>query len=383
MAADPAPPPIAFQDPGVYLITGGLGALGRVFSQEILARTREARVVLTGRSALTAATQAVVDALSPVGGRVRYRPVDLGDLEAVRRLMAAIQDEDGPLRGILHSAGMIADQFILKKAGAQFREVLAPKVTGTFNLDAASQAVALDFFVLFSSLAGATGNVGQADYATANGFLDQFAAYRNRQVAAHERHGRTRSINWPLWQGGGMGLDPGTQERLRQSTGMRPMQTATGLDAFYRSLAGPADQVLVVEGNSPALRRTLLGGRAGADGLAELGGPAGVSEPPAAEPGGGAGIEAEDLAEQTQAYLRRQLSELLKLPVQQNQSPRGAGAVRMDSILAMKLTTQLEQTFGSLSKTLFFEYPDAGSGGGLFCGLEHRLLLPALKWTGA
>ena len=158
VAADPAPPPIAFQDPGVYLITGGLGALGRVFTQEILARTREARVVLTGRSALTAATQAVVDALSPVGGRVRYRPVDLGDLEAVRRLMAAIQDEDGPLRGILHSAGMIADQFILKKAGAQFREVLAPKVTGTFNLDAASQAVALDFFVLFSSLAGATGN---------------------------------------------------------------------------------------------------------------------------------------------------------------------------------------------------------------------------------
>ena len=35
------------------------------------------------------------------------------------------------------------------------------------------------------------GNLGQADYAAANGFMDQFAAYRNRQVAAGQRHGRT------------------------------------------------------------------------------------------------------------------------------------------------------------------------------------------------
>ena len=164
-----------------------------------------------------------------------------------------------------------------------------------------------------------------------------------------------------------MGWNPGTQERLRQSTGMRPMQTATGLDAFYRSLAGPADQVLVVEGDLPALRRTLLGGRAGADGLAELGGPAGVSEPPAAEPGGGAGIEAEDLAVQTQAYLRRQLSELLKLPVQQIDPRAALEQYGMDSILAMKLTTQLEQTLGrcprpcSSSTRRFTRWPNTSS----------------------
>ena len=45
-----------------------------------------------------------------------------------------------------------------------------------------------------SSIAGAMGNVGQADYAAANAFMGQFAAYRNAQVAAGQRHGRTRSI---------------------------------------------------------------------------------------------------------------------------------------------------------------------------------------------
>src|SRR5207249_4577542 len=110
---------------------------------------------------------------------------------------------------------------------------------------------------LFSSIAGAMGNVGQADYACANGFMDQFAAYRNGQVAANKRHGRTRSINWPLWEAGGMGIDPATQELLEQTTGMRPMRTVTGLQAFYRSLALPHDQMLVVEGDLAKLRRVL------------------------------------------------------------------------------------------------------------------------------
>ena len=105
------------------------------------------------------------------------------------------------------------------------------------------------------------GNVGQADYATANGFMDQFAAYRNRQVAAGQRRGRTLSINWPLWQAGGMRIDPASEELLRQATGMQPMRTATGLQAFYRSLAAPYDQVLVVEGDLARIRRALLAGQ--------------------------------------------------------------------------------------------------------------------------
>src|SRR5207302_4916271 len=140
------------------------------------------------------------------------------------------------------------DNFILKKTGAEFAEVLSPKVRGTYNLDEASRDVELDFFVLFSSLAGALGNLGQADYAAANGFMDQFAMYRNGLVAAKQRKGRTRSINWPLWQAGGMKIDPVSQELLQQSTGIQPMQTAIGIQAFYRSLVMSCDQMLVAEG---------------------------------------------------------------------------------------------------------------------------------------
>ncbi len=88
----------------------------------------------------------------------------------------------------------------------------------------------------------------------------------------------------------------------------------------------------------------------------ETNGPAYESEPQPEQTVVAVEIETESLAEKTQDYLRKQLSELLKAPPQKI-DPRAALEIYgMDSILAMKLTNQLEKTFGSLPKTLFFEY---------------------------
>src|SRR5438132_9284502 len=57
-----------------------------------------------------------------------------------------------------------------------------------------------------------------------------------------------------------MKMDGASQEVLQQTTGMRPMQTATGIEAFYRSLALPYDQIFVAEGDRSQMRRALLDG---------------------------------------------------------------------------------------------------------------------------
>ncbi|MGZ8709187.1 MAG: SDR family NAD(P)-dependent oxidoreductase, partial [Thermoanaerobaculia bacterium] len=339
VAAQASAPPAPFLDNGVYLITGGLGGLGLLFAKEIIEQTRDARVVLTGRAEAGDKTRAELDG-SWTHGRVTYRQLDLGDAGQVRDVVGAIRDEHGRLDGILHSAGMLADRFILKKSGAEFANVLAPKVAGTFHLDQATRDIELDFFVLFSSVAGATGNPGQADYATANAFMDCYAAHRNELVAARQRYGRTLSINWPLWQSGGMRLDDTTRELLHQTTGMRPMQTPVGLQAFRRCLTLPHDQMLVVEGDVARIRRTLFGDR-------DV--PVARREEPVA-------VAAEGLVERTQEYLRREFADLLKLPFQKIDPQAALEKYGIDSILAMRLTNQLEKTFGTLSKTLFFEY---------------------------
>ena len=350
-----ATPSPAFKDHGVYLITGGLGGLGLLFAKEILGQSAEARVVLTGRAALSGEPQRLVEGLA-ADGRLRYEQVDLGDLEQVERLIAGIHGEYGPLSGILHSAGMIADNFILRKTDAEFARVLAPKVTGTFHLDLASAHVELDFFVLFSSLAGAMGNPGQADYAVANGFMDHFAAQRNLRVAAGERHGRTRSINWPLWQAGGMVVDPAARELMEQATGLRPMRTATGLHAFRRSLELPHDQILVAEGDLERLRQALLAL------------PSSPSEPKVESLPATVEIDAASLTARTQDYLRNEFAVVLKLPAYKIDPHAPLENYGIDSILAMRLTSQLEKVFGSLSKTLFFEYQTIAALAGYFAG---------------
>ena len=342
--ADPNAAPMAFRDGGVYLITGGLGGLGMVFAKAILDSAQDAKVVLTGRSALSDDKRALLDVLS-LPERLSYRQVDLGDAVEVGKLIAAIREEHGALSGILHSAGMIADNFILKKTATEFAAVLAPKVTGTLHLDDATRDVELDFFTLFSSMAGALGNSGQADYAAANGFMDCFAAYRNAQVAAGQRHGRTRSIAWPLWQAGGMEIGADRLALLEQTTGMRPMRTSAGLDAFHRALALPHVLTMVTEGDLTRMRRALLETPSASAVVAT-----------AALPLPAMSIDAGSLAEKTQDYLRKEFSGILKLAAHKIDPQAALEDYGIDSVLAMKLTNQLEQTFGSLSKTLFFEY---------------------------
>ncbi|MGD0096268.1 MAG: SDR family NAD(P)-dependent oxidoreductase [Terracidiphilus sp.] len=329
-----------FRAGGVYLITGGLGGLGLVFAQEILSRACEARVVLTGRTELSAARRAQLEQL---GRRASYRQVDLENQGEVERLIAGVRAEHGGLHGIVHSAGMIADNFLLKKTAAEFRAVLGPKVSGTYHLDQASREVELDFFVLFSSIAGAMGNVGQGDYAAANGFMDHFAAYRNLLVGQGQRHGRTRSIDWSIWEAGGMKLEASRQEQVRQSTGLVPMRTATGLAAFARALELPHDRMLVAEGDLERMRGLLPGTPATRPVAPVMAAPV-----------------VEGLREKTEEFLRKQFSRLLKLAPQQIDAQAALERYGIDSILAMKLTGELEKSFGTLSKTLFFEYQTLG-----------------------
>ncbi len=80
------------------------------------------------------------------------------------------------------------------------------------------------------------GNAGQSDYAAANGFLDSFAHWRTQQVKLNQRTGKTLSINWPLWQDGGMQVSPET-EAYFHSQGMGVVvNRAQGIAVLERAI---------------------------------------------------------------------------------------------------------------------------------------------------
>ncbi|WPQ61778.1 SDR family NAD(P)-dependent oxidoreductase [Chitinophaga sancti] len=333
---------------GVYLITGGAGGLGQVFAREIVAYAKNAQVVLAGRSALDETRRQQVAELCVNGANVTYYQVDISNGEAVSEMLGTITKNYGGLNGIIHSAGVIRDNFLTRKTRAEVEMVLSPKVTGTVLLDEYSRNQPLDFFILFSSVAGALGNVGQGDYAMANAFMDSYAGYRNTLVAAGQANGKTISCNWPLWESGGMQVDTQTAKMMAESIGMHAMTTASGLRAFYDIVNSDKQQVLVMEGDLAKMR---------AGWQQQQKEPAVTTVPPvvtiAAQQGG--------TKEYMESYVTNLLSTLLKLPVHRIDADATFEKFGIDSVMTIQLTGELEKVFGSLSKTLLFEYQTIGT----------------------
>ena len=240
-------PEIALKQNGVYLITGGAGGLGLIFA-EFLAKHCKARLVLTGRSELSAEREAEFEAFKKAGAEVLYISADVSKSEDARRVVDQARSRFGKLNGIIHSAGVLRDSFLRKKTPEEMEAVFAPKVFGTFHLDEQTRDEDLDFFVTFSSLAAIGGNAGQCDYAFANHYMDSFAARRELLRASGRRMGRTLSINWSLWAKGGMKLDEETKLFFKKNLGIVPLRTELGLETFVTVLPLAQSQIAVLEG---------------------------------------------------------------------------------------------------------------------------------------
>lgn len=138
--------------------------------------------------------------LEATGSTVHYYSCDVNDPESLRSTMDKIHREVGPVRGIIHGAGLLADCKIWNKDMARFRAVLDTKYTGLNNLLSCVDLDRLKLVVSFSSVAGYFGNDGQMDYAAGNEFLDKFAHHFRKKYP----HCKSLTINWGAWDGGMM-----------------------------------------------------------------------------------------------------------------------------------------------------------------------------------
>ncbi len=357
---------------GVYLITGGAGSLGLMFVEDIVSHTKGARIILIGRSGLSEAKSAQLNDLESHGCKIEYRQVDVVDQSAVIELLTDIENTYGGLNGIMHSAGMIRDNFILNKQLGELSEVLAPKVSGLVNLDYASRNMNLDFLVLFSSMAGALGNVGQADYAAGNSFMDAYAHYRNQLVAKGQRRGKTLSINWPLWKEGGMLMDAQSEQVMTQNTGMVAMRSETGLRAFYQMHAGKdGGQWMVIEGDLNRMHEKLLGQVIASDAVESFQSPA--IDTPVSE------ADRERLHDKTLHCVKKLFGDVVRMDVDKIDSDEPLESYGIDSIMITRLNRQLGEFFGELSKTLFYEYQTLSELTDYFLSAHQQT---CRRWTG-
>ncbi|WP_319772093.1 non-ribosomal peptide synthetase [Breoghania sp.] len=344
VASAPEPASRPWRADGVYLITGGTGALGRALAGRILENAPGATVVLASRST---AEGDVASWIAETTGLHHIR-ADVSDKASVENLVREIRETHGKLDGVIHTAGVIRDEAFARKTGEQLAAVLAPKVSGAVALDAAIGDAPLDFLAFYSSISGVVGNIGQADYAAANAFLDAFAQARETRRLAGKCHGVTRSIAWPLWRDGGMRIDAAQEDLMRRTTGLVPMETDTGLDALCAALAGPASRVAVTPGD-PARIRRFVGGAFEVKPQA-TGGPQAASVRKPADPDRLRRPVLKALLEAASAQLKV-LPDDIDVDVELTE-------YGFDSIGFTQFANRLNDLFDlELTPTLFFEYP--------------------------
>ena len=175
---EPLPPAFEVKADACYLITGAFGGFGKVLADWLVTCGANHLVLASRSGAATPAAREFLDKLRARGVDVLVSCADAGSPADVRRLLDEIAASGHPLKGVFHLAMVIDDAPISALTRDRMRRVMEPKGYGAWLLHDGTRGIDLDCFVMFSSVSSIFGNSAQANYASANAFLDALAHQR-------------------------------------------------------------------------------------------------------------------------------------------------------------------------------------------------------------
>lgn len=269
-----------------YLVTGGLGAVGRELTAELADRGAR-HLLLVGRRAeadLPAEGAELLAGLRAAGVAVVYQDGGADPPEALAVIDAALTAMP-PVAGIVHAAGTLRRRPATDLTAEDFAAALGAKAGAAWQLHLAFADRPLDFFVLVSSVSALWGTEDCAAYAAANGALDALAAHRVGLGLP------AVSLAYGPWALAGAGMaDDASRERFAR-LGVGALTPGAGRAALTATAGSPAGHIVACPLDLPRLAGVLSGLRsrgllAGAAGSPRPAPPAeGDTAPPAAREG--------------------------------------------------------------------------------------------------
>lgn len=339
-----APDKLLVRPDATYLITGGLGALGMVVAEELVA-AGALNVVLCGRSHPSADAQAAVSNLRTSGANVITAALDVGNEEQLRGLLQKIEVALPPLRGVVHAAGVLDDALLDQLSAERFQTVMRGKVDGARLLDRMTAGLPLDFFVLFSSVAALLGSHGQGNYAAANAMLDAIAEDRT----ARGQPGL--SIAWGVWGEIGLAAAQANRGARMATRGLESLAPGEGRRLF-RMLGGDARYVAAARFD--VARWLEIAGPSTTALFSELPRKSTTTEAEFLQPaalGSGASV---------QEVVMAQLCAVLRASPDLIGADKPFRSLGLDSLMGLELRNRLERAFGiKLSASTVWNFPTA------------------------
>jgi 3-oxoacyl-[acyl-carrier protein] reductase len=163
------------------LVTGASGGIGSAVAKALAAQG--ARVALSGTRE---------DALKAVAADLPHDPVilpcNLGDREAVDGLIPRAIEALGQLDILVNNAGVTRDNLVIRMKDEEWDDVIRINLEAAFRLiRAASKPMMKARFgriITITSVVGATGNPGQANYAASKGGLTAMSKALAQELAS-------------------------------------------------------------------------------------------------------------------------------------------------------------------------------------------------------
>ncbi|KAJ4420806.1 Type I Iterative PKS [Gnomoniopsis sp. IMI 355080] len=171
-------PAYMFQAQATYVISGGLGGLGREIMRWMADRGAKHFLVTSsrgpaGRPEVLAFIQEMEDR-----GVIMMTPAsDISNRALLENTLKEAAKTLPPIKGCIQAAMVLADNMVSNMTIEQFHRALGPKYQGSWNLHELLPKD-MDFMVFLSSMSGIIGNPAQANYAAGNTFEDALARHR-------------------------------------------------------------------------------------------------------------------------------------------------------------------------------------------------------------
>ncbi|MGW9210576.1 SDR family NAD(P)-dependent oxidoreductase [Embleya sp. NPDC055664] len=162
---------------GTVLVTGAGGPLGALFARHLVTAYGVEHLVLADPNGPDSPAGRLRDELATLGAAATVVACDPADREAVRTMLADIPAAH-PLTGIVHTENVLDDGVFTALTPARVAAVSRPKVDGARHLHELTVDAPPALFVLCSSVVGMLGSPGQANFASANAYLDALATRR-------------------------------------------------------------------------------------------------------------------------------------------------------------------------------------------------------------
>ena len=151
----------------IALVTGASRGIGRAIA---LALAREHATVV-GTATSEAGALQVGEALAQSGAKGAGRVLNVRDAAQCDALVAAVQKEFGDVTILVNNAAVVRDNLALRMKDAEWDEVMETNLRGVFRLSRAVMRGMVKArwgrIISITSVVGAAGNPGQANYAAA------------------------------------------------------------------------------------------------------------------------------------------------------------------------------------------------------------------------